>query len=880
VKSSYEKSNLKELSIPIGGYQGRGGTGLPIQFDYSSKVWQIKATTSWESQYGAKTDTKPMYAKRTAAGWTSNLGVPRIDYQFQMYKPFIDGISTYDGEIYTPVVSIQENPNPPNYPIYYVKRMFVVMPDGSSHEFRKDDGVYNYGTSTSPGGPGLPDLTGTFLSVDGSRLRLEITENSKTLFMPDGSRYLFGSNDYATSFIDRNGNKMTYDFTNKRWTDTMGRVIDDPMPRNWNDFEQTQVVEDKVAHFPGKDGGTFEVTFSWRYLKDPNGGESGLEDTSQTLNNYSNVGCQGNVNRPIPAPYLFTNPEPGIVRVCNPIGWEGMNWWVGAPFNPIVLTKITLPNGQSYQFKYNVYGEITKIIYPTGAYERFLYGAIEPVQPQGPSYDQANRGVTDRWVSAKGDGTDEIHWSYQVFHGYQQPYKVVTTNPDSTKTEQYLYTEDADAPQPYGFGDVKTGRSYEDRVISSTNQLLRRHLTSYEVTGTTGGYAGATRDLRPNKEVTIIFEPGSSYALAQMTEMVYDTNSDAQYFAQLNPKQVKTYNYIVLDLTTAQTAAIDTIANLFTSSNLARIEETDYLYDANYKARNIVGLPIETRIKDASGTVKAKSQISYDEAAYPVIDYGSTTNWENPNTSYRGNATTTRSWTDVSNNQYIETHAQYDNFGNLRKAWDGRGNLTETEYSATYYYAYPTKVTTPIPDPTGQNGSATAFQTITQYDFNTGLPVSVTDANNQTSQFEYNDALLRLTKVTAANGQETITEYGTGTTDSTRFVKVRTQIETDKWKENYTWFDGLGRTVKTQSIDSAGDVFVETEYDNMGRVKKVSNPYRANETIYKTENFYDDLGRIIKVKSPDNAEVNMVYSLPLRTHPEKCEEVLRTRSDN
>src|SRR5215213_2841908 len=43
------KSNAKvnpstlavELAIPIGGYSGRNGTGLPIVFNYSSKVWQM-----------------------------------------------------------------------------------------------------------------------------------------------------------------------------------------------------------------------------------------------------------------------------------------------------------------------------------------------------------------------------------------------------------------------------------------------------------------------------------------------------------------------------------------------------------------------------------------------------------------------------------------------------------------------------------------------------------------------------------------------------------------------------------------------------------------------------------------------------------------------
>jgi RHS repeat-associated protein len=128
------------------------------------------------------------------------------------------------------------------------------------------------------------------------------------------------------------------------------------------------------------------------------------------------------------------------------------------------------------------------------------------------------------------------------------------------------------------------------------------------------------------------------------------------------------------------------------------------------------------------------------------------------------------------------------------------------------------------------------------------------------------DAVLRPKKVTAPNGHQTISEYGTPATNgqlaaNQRFVKVRTQIDATNWKEGYTWFDGLARTFKSQSVEASGDVFVETEYDSFGRLWKTSNPYRANETVYKTENFYDTAGRIYKVKTADGAEVETFYSL-------------------
>ncbi|MBA2335715.1 MAG: hypothetical protein H0V90_12375 [Blastocatellia bacterium] len=57
----------------------------------------------------------------------------------------------------------------------------------------------------------------------------------------------------------------------------------------------------------------------------------------------------------------------------------------------------------------------------------------------------------------------------------------------------------------------------------------------------------------------------------------------------------------------------------------------------------------------------------------------------------------TKNYFDIATNQYVETKAQYDLMGNLRYAWDGSNNLSQTEYSATYDYAYPTKKISPVP---------------------------------------------------------------------------------------------------------------------------------------------------------------------------------------
>jgi hypothetical protein len=91
-------------------------------------------------------------------------------------------------------------------------------------------------------------------------------------------------------------------------------------------------------------------------------------------------------------------------------------------------------------------------------------------------------------------------------------------------------------------------------------------------------------------------------------------------------------------------------------------------------------------------------------------------------------------------------------------------------------------------------------------------------------------------------------------------VHTKAQIDSTNWKEACAWADGLGRAIKSQSVDTAGDVFADTEYDNMGRVKRTTNPYRSGDTIYWTTPGYDDLGRTVTVTTPDSAVVSTAYS--------------------
>ena len=852
-----------EFSIPLTNYTGRAGNSLPITFDYSSKVWRITHVSNWQGRTHTVTDTRPEYADKSAAGWTTSLDVPRIDTKLEMY---VDDPERGEGQPWAPTAEIEPQINAPVYEVFYIKRVRVEMPNGSSVEFRKDDGKHPYGNTQSPGAPGAPDLLGTFLAVDGSRMRLEMGTEIGVLYMPDGSRYEIPIQCYPTCtrntvYTDRHGNRMTYNPGNKQWTDTLGRVLVNPLPiENFNPYQAAGV---RTISYPGFNGSSLQFEFTW----------SQLSTQQPALKYTSNISCRGQIVT-THDPSLFKTDS--FTRVCGDT----------TPFNPVVLTQIKLPDGSSYRFSYNVYGEIERIDYPTGGYEKFEYGAIPPVASTGDAtYDQSNRGVVKRWVSVNGKGTPvgEIEWRYEVrremrtWLGEPGLYRVITYAPDKTWSEQLIHDEWKDEAYPYGFGEGRIGRAYETRVYlnEETDQLLRRTLTEWTNTGpvTVNGVAGqpgATRDLRPSRSVEISFEDGNTGALAKLSTKDYDTagSSDLEQFAALNPKQSKTYKYRALDLSTAQTASLSAIASMFTASDVASISETDYLYDANYKARGIVGLVREQRVIDPMiNAVATKMQMAYDEQSYGLLPCGATAGWTDPGTDYRGNSTTTRRWVSTSNT-WIETHTQYDRCGNLRKSWDAKGNPAEVEYSADYQFAYPTHTSSPIPDPSGERGSNTPLETWTTYDYTTGKVTESKDANSFITRLQYNDSLNRLTKVELPDGGQT--EYWYGRNQFGDYIGTRTLInETGQKTESYQFFDGLGRSVRTFQMvkpDATEWITSDMQYDNMGRVWRVSNPYNTGgsgtpiTTAGWTTTEYDALGRVRTITAPDGAKAETVYS--------------------
>ncbi|HMS43498.1 MAG TPA: hypothetical protein PKE69_24930, partial [Pyrinomonadaceae bacterium] len=465
------------------------------------------------------------------------------------------------------------NNNPPQQiDLYAIKRVNIRMPDGSTMEFRESDDKIPCGNSNL----GCDyNKDGIYLAVDGSRARLERTSTGSNpgsvLHLPNGSRYIFPATEqhtgddgvhlfYANEYIDGDGNitkfgETTQDnrfYVNK--TDTLGRTVSDPLPQNIG--MTSQKVESQSVALDGLGGGTQNFQLVWKRLKPHDcedstsascgGGDGALENQAERLYFDAGQTCLGsqyttiNDGNPNTNEYLF--PTNGIgLRSCSSFAFlpDGNGNVTATPnrFNPIVLAGIILPNNQQYQFKYNVYGEITKIIYPTGAYEKFEYGYVQPVANfADPAYSQTNRGVKKRWVYSSSTATaPDQYWQYSAgVENGKYSVKTTASKGDSTsqegmKTERilnYATTVGAD----FGFQSPLIGLPTNEIAKDENGQIRSRTLTDWTWTGAVSGnpsfpvYGDAKRDVRPLKTISIFIEDNGAEgfkALAVKSENVY-----------------------------------------------------------------------------------------------------------------------------------------------------------------------------------------------------------------------------------------------------------------------------------------------------------------------------------------------------------------------
>src|ERR1700752_236167 len=517
------------LRVPLTTYPGRQ-VSVHVNLTYSSRgLWRIGFINSLSLGGGVRRSvTEAIYAEHSTAGWTTSLDIPKVEWPRQ------NDVFWYTGKPYT------QGSLPPF--TYRVAQLFMHMPGGTSHEMRKTDAVY--------ADNGTIDMNGTFYSVDGSRMRYDSSgQNNGILYLPDGSRYLMSST--SVQYIDRNGNTLTFDTNNRQWTDTMGRVIGMPWPVNPGPGDYTYSV-------PGFNNSSTVYTLKFRSLSSVlSPGSPGLQVVADYFLPFPNDPPSGaNFPAQNSSGNLFhsgySDPEETSSSFTYVVGRGQAQ---AASFNPTVLAEIVMPNGQGYTFTYNSYGELDRVNYPAGAYQRYLYNTVGSIGQSDFPYTQGNRGVTSRFISANGTGNDEAPWTYSTGN-----YPMIVTSPDGTQFESYLFLPTTNLSNNFGYKDSRIGMLAEERVIAPGGAVVRRTLYEYGQTSnpiakpqppntSNPGTYTAWRNPRPNKVVNLILDTGGD-ALASAVTSQYD--GTFQFTVGLEAIQTAEYPFFLVNPTTAQ----------------------------------------------------------------------------------------------------------------------------------------------------------------------------------------------------------------------------------------------------------------------------------------------------------------------------------------
>jgi RHS repeat-associated protein len=735
------------------------------------------------------------------------------------------------------------------------------------------------GTGLCNGDPTLPLFSSayTFIDSTGARHRIEggITVDSSDLrydgniTYPDGTRMIFGAGISVFVATQTGEAYLNYDGNS-----TCRKICD---------------ISDRI-YFPTKiidrNGNYIQIT----YL---NGAGPRINTITDTLGRVITFHYSGDYPSSITVPDFTTGAEHVVARFYTSPGSRTENFIGQTHFSfPIqTLDYVYLPDTKvGWHYTYSSYGMVylieklagmesdptTGALTSTGqviASTQYKYpGAPDNLISNIPYEYLIYTKRTDRWMTPQGVLSDPLEHKYSVTLNTANHTSVTTiTAPDDqtvTEITRVYYKAEEHVPENWR-ATWDEGLVLKQRVVQG-NKLLLQLDNAWKKPSTQGGPAG------PYDQTTTpggprLYEQTTTNDAGQQSKVVYGYCPDPVY---------SNYTYYgVFDNVCKKTEY------KFNSSTVEvrRIEST-YETNPSWTDRWLVKLLKSTKVFQDGATVPiSQSDYAYDEtslASYPTLP----ASYQASTPSQRGNLTTITQNTNAaspSNGVTINTYMSYDVFGNLVSATDPEGKLTQTSYvdqfstaQSNVTYAYPTSITSPIPDPTPDpagppHGSNSALTTSNVYNFYTGLTTMSSDANGQATTYEYNDPANRMTKVSKPDGGWT--SYNYSDAPGNIYQHIQTALDGSRSVEAYQYFDARGRKTRAFTYDGSNAnqnwVVTDTEYDVMGRPARNSNPYFVSapggtieaSSIKWTSSEYDGLGRTLTITASDGSKMQTAY---------------------
>ncbi|MEJ5266066.1 MAG: FG-GAP-like repeat-containing protein, partial [Bacteroidales bacterium] len=499
------------------------------------------------------------------------------------------------------------------------------------------------------------------------------------------------------------------------------------------------------------------------------------------------------------------------------------------------------------------------------------------------NYDEFKNNLT---CDINGDGVPEI-LSYSSYSSNLT--EIDITSYFSTSRRGQLIEGIRD-----GMG-VVTKIEYRD--LADPAVYTRQSNASYPVTDLSAGiqvvYRVTTEDgIGGSRVTTYQYEGGKVHRLGRG---LLGFNKVRATDSKTNITTETTYEY---DTTNYFTAIKSQITKTQEGSTLSTTTYTNTLKAlVNGKVYNFVPSTIESATYDLSGnkTGENRTSFTYDNYGNTII--------VNSTTGYPGGTTTTYTIENNNSNdnwwigKVMKKTVKYSRYmmPDITRSWsysydnDRRLLISETsepddpQKKIVKEYTYNNRGQIINEKVSGANKTL-----ITQYVYNDSVnpewPYKIINPVEWIDSMSYHPKFGKVTTQWSSDSTKTILEYDEfgrlskkttpfGSTwysyrwasaydslaPSTAVFVIRTLTQPSIFQ--YEFYDKYGRKVRQVTQDINGNyIYIDTEYDDLGRVKRQSEPYRKNTTPLWTTYEYNLLGQVTRTTYPDGSTSTVSYN--------------------
>jgi RHS repeat-associated protein len=547
-----------------------------------------------------------------------------------------------------------------------------------------------------------------------------------------------------------------------------------------------------------------------------------------------------------------------------------------AEFNPLVATAIELPNGQTYQFGYNTYGELVRMVLPSGGSYEYDFGpgpAGSSLTGSGVfgsgSMRQIHRRLRARRVFNLGLLTGKM--SYDLYAGsgstalHEKVYdsadrllKYVTHNFYGDVLSSAAYSPDF---QAFGYRPWQEGLEWLT-VTSSTadplSSVVQKLWTVYEQRASPSWWTGPSDQAPPND--------------VRIKQRVLELGNGLLSYQRYSYDQ---FNNIIDEQHTAFSSGTGKIIRRTERLYATTIDIAGRLVDYTAPGIHIRNLPIYVQeYRTESGRESealSMARFEYDQNE-PGDRPGIVGMASGYGQSYRTRGNLTRIVRTLGSRQ-IHTHQLFDIAGNRVQIQNPDQRFVILDFDDRF--GTPDgQLADAVSIPELSSGSAFAFASKTsslqglseffQFDFYTGSVVDRQDAANVVDTVFRTDVLDRPTQIIRSNNvqsarQRTTIAYNDGARTITT-ISDQNQYGDSRLQSAVT-YDGFGQTIRETTFeDGATTITVSHEYDVLGRRVRTSNPQRTGEALVWTTTTFDALDRATQVTAPDASVSQMIFA--------------------